>query len=731
MHTECGDSSLCALSWGQPNEILVGGSSLTLLDTDAKPREIWTRKLANPVKLAAFTPDASFIASTGWHDTLVKVWQRSFLGANEERFDVSYLPHPSTVTGIRWHRRPNQDYHSDTVLYTTCDDNNIRIWSATDHHGLQALQLWTTFNLTDAIIPASPQLQSTNPTRCVFIMDGWEFETTVEHAMQRGGGTDRQAHTREHLMDVAYRNPDVCVVMDDNGNMSAWGLERVGCKARQPNDVFNIAIVENMSMDWPNKEPASQDLVCLYDFGGPDDGTINVLAHSFDGSVRWLKAPVDQLFDSAPSSSRFTVEAIWTGHSDGLAETLTSSSLVLSRTYDNHFVAWSQDRHSRTTLSRNGEFEAQGTMSSSCLLPKSCCALVLHNSTMTVWALAPSVTEQFSAGLDTDRYEKLCPMLTFDDNHNEDAVSIVCIGSEASCLLKVDFDHSDIKLVGELKRDQPSSGDIIRLSGAYDPACLAFSLSTDGNLAFWSLDVMRMVLRRTIVLRTRIMRPSLLTMGMNGDFAMTNTSNTCLSIWSLSHAQLEYEETFAEHDTIQHIEIQSTKEGHSVLAVAFSHKVYIYLQQPYTYSIGAMAWVRAKTVDLGEVTSLNICTCSWLSNHDLLLGAGNQMFVFDDKIDMPPQTRTALNFPGRTVLQMSTEVATMALHSSHPSMHPEILSQQIIACKISDVDLVLRAVFEKMKYWTPGEDFSSCIGTPLDQQPQLNGVRVLLNLCEV
>lgn len=729
MQTKSTDSNICALSWGQPNEILAAGSSLTLFDTDAKPREIWARELANPAKLAAFTPDASFIASTGWHDRLVKVWQRSFLGADEERFDVSYLPHPSTVTGIRWHRRPNQDHHSDTVLYTTCDDNNIRIWAATDHHGLQALQLWTTFNLTDAIIPATSQSLPSNPIRCVFIMDGWEFETIVEHAMQRGGGTDRQAHTREHLMDVAYRNPDVCVVMDDQGNMSAWGMERERCKARQPNDVFNIAIVENMTMDWPNKEPASQDLVCLYGFGGPDDGTINVLAHSFDGSVRWLKAPVDELFDSTPSSSRFTVDAIWTGHSDGLAETLVSDSLVLSRTYDNHFVVWSQDRYSRTTLSRSGEFEVQGMMSGSCLLPNSSCALIVHNSILAVWALAPSVKERFSLGLDIDQYGELRALLAFHDD--EKAVSIVCIGTQASFLLRVDLEHSDIKLVGDLEGDQPASEDILQLSGAYDSACLAFSLSVDGDLSLWSVDETQMVLRRTTVLQTRVLRPSLLSVGMNGDFALISASNTSFTIWSLHHAHLEYEETFAEHDTIEHIEIQSTGQGHSMLAVAFSRKVCIYLQQRYEYNIEATAWVHVKTVDLGEVTSLNINTCSWLSNHDLLLGAGNQMFVFDDKINVPSGTKTALNLTSEAVLQPSTKVAAAALHIALPSMHPEVLSQQILACKISDADLVLRAVFEKMKYWTQGEEFPSDIGPCLEQQSLSNGVSVLRGSCKL
>ncbi len=58
------------LSWGSDAELLLGGTSLKLYQTNAENELIWDRKLSGPAKFAEFSHDASLVASTGLYDRL-------------------------------------------------------------------------------------------------------------------------------------------------------------------------------------------------------------------------------------------------------------------------------------------------------------------------------------------------------------------------------------------------------------------------------------------------------------------------------------------------------------------------------------------------------------------------------------------------------------------------------------------------------------------------------------
>jgi len=134
-------------------ELLVGGVWLSLFSTLDNPTPIWKRQLASTVKFANFSYDSAYIASTGKYDHLVKIWRRLSFGSDDTRFDFSYLPHPSTVTNVHWRKPYHVEQTIDNVLYTICADNVLRIWAATDPHGLQLLQLWAKIDLKNQFSP--------------------------------------------------------------------------------------------------------------------------------------------------------------------------------------------------------------------------------------------------------------------------------------------------------------------------------------------------------------------------------------------------------------------------------------------------------------------------------------------------------------------------------------------------------------------------------------------------
>ncbi len=240
--------------------------------------------MANPVKFANFSYDSAYIASNGKYDRLVKIWSRLSFGSDDTRFDFSYLSHPATVTNMHWRRPFHVEQTIENVLYTICADNILRIWAATDPHDLHLLQLWAQIDMAESIQPRGLELASN--VRFAFIIDSRDFMLATEHAVQaKAALNDKEDYAEDHLIEVANRNPEICIVLDDRGHMSAWGLENVGCKARQTTNIFNVAHVDGVSLQLPSNSQSDDSYVQFYNFCHHASGGLNVLIHHFDGKI--------------------------------------------------------------------------------------------------------------------------------------------------------------------------------------------------------------------------------------------------------------------------------------------------------------------------------------------------------------------------------------------------------------------------------------------------------------
>lgn len=68
-------------------------------------KQLWYKEQPNPVYMVKFSPNSTAIASIGFFDKLVKLWHRVSYGIESSDFDLTYLPHNSQVSNIRW-RKP-------------------------------------------------------------------------------------------------------------------------------------------------------------------------------------------------------------------------------------------------------------------------------------------------------------------------------------------------------------------------------------------------------------------------------------------------------------------------------------------------------------------------------------------------------------------------------------------------------------------------------------------------
>ena len=250
-----------SLSWGSDGEVLVGSNSLSLWETGlGKVCMMWRKALANPVKLAIFSYDATLVASIGAHDRLVKVWERLSFGSEDVQFGFSYLPHPRTVTGLHWRRPFHKEETIDSVLYTLCVDSTLRIWTQVQSQDQGVLQLWAAIDLNGSI-PAPFTESSTGPeflshdnhidlstVRHVLIIDSKVFTGATEAAIRIAGTSEKEVENVKRLTEVATKNPEICLVFDAKGRMSALGLDNVGSKNRKATNVFHIVTGESTEL---------------------------------------------------------------------------------------------------------------------------------------------------------------------------------------------------------------------------------------------------------------------------------------------------------------------------------------------------------------------------------------------------------------------------------------------------------------------------------------------------
>ncbi|KAL2876783.1 regulator of (H+)-ATPase in vacuolar membrane [Colletotrichum sp. CLE4] len=240
-----------SLSWGGNEELLVAHSALYLYSTANEPEQLWNKPLPNSVKLAEISYDSAYIACVGAHDCLVKVWRRLTYGAEDVRFDLAYLRHPDLVTSLRWRKPLHTDQTVENVLFTTCADNIVRVWTGTDTHAFRHMNLWGSVDLASSF--RDPSLGSTTPTAplVTFVIDGREVSAATELALQRCSVKEEPRDTAlESLISLANNSAELCVASDATGNMMVFAFEDVGSKTRKSQAAIKVTSFRSHALDF-------------------------------------------------------------------------------------------------------------------------------------------------------------------------------------------------------------------------------------------------------------------------------------------------------------------------------------------------------------------------------------------------------------------------------------------------------------------------------------------------
>ena len=732
----------CSLSWGISEELLVASFDLRLYQTDDDENLIWSRKLSSPAAIATFSPDSTLIASNGRYDRLLKIWRRLSYGSNDVRFDFSYLSHPATVTGIQWRATHPSCQALDNVLYTICADNKVRVWTATDPHASQVLQLWTEIDIRESIQPRHLDPMHDSNARYVFFIHSYDFKSAVDAAYKNIESNEQQRkHVLEHLTEISDRKPEICVVLDDHGHMSAWGMENIEKMARTTTDVFNFAHIENCNILHASKTAPSLGCVRFLTFciGEPEIG-YTVLAHHFDGRIVWLEGDLSDFFDPTQGKALLHVRALWTGHEGSIKkiQRTISGQALISRTNDNEGLIWKQ-RHSEhgMALTRQSFLDSPEHIHRTWLLANGNFTANLHHQSISLWntmaftAIQIARCEYHIVGKPLCLLQLPSPDSTSSTRYLATVSSsmkgivwevVLPSGSDTTQQTMRQFCSFDLGMSDDLAFVIPvdPAGSAPIASGFLDTFAkdVALSYTNSGILHTWTAKVNSKVETvdwlLTSTVETGIDRPFLASGSSIRKVALINEYRNGLTIWDSRSGQLEYDKEYPAQEMVQDLDWTSTPDEQSILAVGFAYKVIILAQIRYDYLDNGPAWAPIREIYIRDSTPHPIGDSTWLGNGNLVVGAGTQLFIYDKLITTSDEMVTDLSLPthGHTSVDLFDVVAL--LNGPLPLYHPQFLAQCILAGKHALVSKIIVSLNKTLKF-SAGDQVDSLLDIALEQ----------------
>lgn len=742
---------MTSLSWGSSEELLIGGSRLVLwfIPETTSPTITWEQSLAYPTALAYLSPDSSLVASVGHHDRLVKVWRRLSYEVQGTRFDVSYLPHPTTVTNLHWRKPWHLEQNLDNLLYTFCSDNHVRAWTTFDPHALSILQPVGTIDMYASIQPRRLSVNSMSTRRFAFVVDSRDFSTATERAVL-GSSSKTADHALEHLIEIANRSPEICIVLDGLGHMSVWGLENAGYKNRIPPSVFHISHVDGMDIQVPQLTDPLDDYVqfCIF-AGGTTRSSLSILLHSFAGDIDWYDSQITHLFDTAIRRDRTHLISSLAGHDSPIQRIVRNvvGTVVLSATDEGEASLWQHEGNKTTApLLRRSSFTVGGDIKDAIILSRGRYAAILTTRGLELWDVREAKAKRLGR-------------LQFDVNRSPERITQSRIASERALTSRVIVGyypngtseawefllpakdkpsnvnkgfHEIIRSLGNVRLhvqnrlnsllsicDNMSTDDRPAEPREVNSLQFTAALAKDGTIEMVRSqeepDSNKPHLTAGALFETNIRNPKAISASGYGKVVVVNHNSTSLSIWDAKTGAWEFQHDLDGTDTINTFAWAVSPQGSALVAICFDYHIVVLCQVRYAYPKLEDAWVDIRHVRIRDFTTQSIGDLCWLRSGDLVVGAGIQFFVFKGyaKSHHNEDAKSLKDVEGRTQSDSTFAVMSM-LNSLLPVFHPTFLSLLTCLRGLSATKNIIHRLHQNLKFFSEGDTLSSFLDMNLE-----------------
>jgi hypothetical protein len=151
------------------------------------------------------------------------------------------------------------------------------------------------------------------------------------------------------------------------------------------------------------------------------------------------------------------------------------------------------------------------------------------------------------------------------------------------------------------------------------------------------------------------------------------------------------------------------------LAVGFPQKVILLSQLRYDYLDAGPSWAQIREIRIRDLTPHPIGDSCWLGNGNLIVGAGNQLFVYDKHVEASNRMVTSLRLPSQETAFVDLFDVVSRLNGPLPVFHPQFLAQCILCGKTNLVHSILINLYRKLKFLVHGDEIDGFLDIPLEE----------------
>lgn len=585
--------------------------------------------------------------------------------------------------------------------------------------------------------------------RFAFIIDSRDFSRATEKAVQ-GSNTRAADHALEHLIEIANRTPEICIVLDGLGHMSVWGLENAGYKNRIPPAVFHISHVDGMDIRVPQLSDPLDDYVqfCIF-AGGSRPSSLSILLHSYAGDIDWYDSQITHLFDTAIRKSRTHLISSLAGHSAPIQRIVRNvrGTVVLSTTEEGHVSLWQhKDTQSSAPLLRRSTFAANVDIKDAVILSRGRYAVILHSHGLELWdvreakakrlgkldlagqiperitqsrvvserALTSRVILGYYPDHTTEAWEFLLPAVN-DSRPSTGNRSPEMIRSLGGVKLRVHNLHNSLISVC----DNMTSSHQFTNPQATSALCFTAALAKDGIIelvrSFEEPDSTKPRLAAGGLLETSIRRPRAMSASGYGKVVLVNEDSSSLSIWDAKTGVWEYEHELDGTDTVKTFAWAVSPQGYPLVAICFDYHIVVLGQVRCTYPDFEPAWVDLLHVRMRDFTTQSIADLCWLKSGDLVVGSGIQFFIFKGYASTHHNKDARPLREAHCTLNNDSTAAIMSLvNSLLPIFHPTCLSVLTLLGHFERTREIIHRLQRELKFFSDGDELPSFLGFRLE-----------------
>lgn len=663
---------------------------------------------------------------------------------------MTYLPHPDIVTTARWRRPFHLEQAAENVLYTKCIDAAVRVWVPSDTHDGKHWQLW---GKVDVGASVQDGLLMPQDVQLTFMVDSRDFTPSVERAIQDRMADDSSTDdvALDHLVAVARKNPEICIAIDSSGLLSAWAFENVSSATAESPGIFSITQVRSQQLEHLSGFLSLKRLphVEVHTYCDRSTGKLHVLLHSFDGRIGLFAANVADLFDPTTNGRRFPLEAVWSGHSSAIRKMIRnfSGTSVVSRTGQGEIIVWkhalSPALSSGPSLTPKCTITNHGYIHRISVLRKGRFVVLLQEKSVALWDCRSATATCLDACTYSLAGKPLCliilPRPNVGDYTTAHIATVTSSGNGVVWQVKFPQGYHDSTAVkgAEIKEfccfDLKGVEDLAYVLPV-DPAGsqpvahgfldvfsrdVAISYTTTGRVDFWTARVATekhaVEWLSTCSTETGLNKPALVSGSMLKKAALVNSTRSQVTIWDIGGTRLEFDEDYETHNVIQDLDWTSTPDLQSILAVGFQYRVVLLSQMRFDYLNKGPAWAPIREISIRELTPHPIGDSTWLSGGHLMIGAGNQVFVYDRNVKGSERLKPGLRLTHRKDETWDVFESVQRLNGPLPIFHPQFLSQCILVGKSVLVRRILVSLHRILKYHIAGEHIDDYLGLDLEE----------------